>query len=105
MDDSKFKRNIFRRLRREFSEAEAVKLLNKRLKELEIELGIIKSERDEAIDLREEAEQRYKEEKSARKEIENYKRMYFEQVDLMREQRMKIKELDAEIIYLLDKIY
>jgi molybdopterin/thiamine biosynthesis adenylyltransferase len=41
---------ILLKLKREFQESEAVKLALKMVADLEFELGIVKSERDEAID-------------------------------------------------------
>lgn len=41
---------ILLKLKREFTDNEAVQILLKRISELEFELGIVKSERDEAID-------------------------------------------------------
>lgn len=43
-------REILLKLRREYSRDEVVALLNKRIKDLELENGILKSERDECID-------------------------------------------------------
>jgi len=41
-------RDILLKIKRDFTHDEAVQLLNKRIAELEFELGVVKSERDEA---------------------------------------------------------
>ena len=49
MKDEEYQRMVLKNINSKFSESEVINLLSKKLKQIECELGIVKSERDEAI--------------------------------------------------------
>lgn len=98
MKDKEFKRETLIRLKKEFSENDTINLLSKKLSEIETELGIVKSERDEAIYLLEL-------EKKSRKIAESRQYDYDGKINEIRTLKMEKKELNIEIKYLTDKLY
>ncbi len=98
MEDDKHSREVLISLRKRYSRDEAVAIIFRRLADTETELGIVKSERDEALHKIKCMEKEDKQEKILRRDFR-------ERVDAARRLKEKVKELERENKHLIEKLY